>query len=159
MEKSFSTRSLAGQVPFSNFDTDSTFDTSFPTPFDTSTFDIDSQSTEVVGFELEDDEMIPENDVIEDEEMEEGAVVIDMQDGHATIDGVPAAPMEAIPDHNYPRRVKHAPVYYGYGEKANVAVAGGDPRTFNQALKSNSNEHWKNAMVKSLHSLSTERGS
>ena len=150
MEKSFCTDNNVGQGSFSTFD---------------SVSHSNSESTEVVRFEFEsmsndEDEQCAEGAEIEFErnepdieiESNEPDIAIDvLEEGPVTIDG---APVQSVPnqEYGYPRRMRHPPDYYGYSETANVAATG-DPRTFSQALRSGSSQHWKAAMEKEFSSL------
>ena len=158
MEKSFSTQSLAGQEPFS---TSSTFDT-FPT-FD-NTFDKSEQPTKMINLEFEDDDDLTldtsqndngtriaheQNDVSLEEEKNDDAVIIEMQDNvHTTTDGMLA---DTMADEIHGKRQRRPPDFYG--ERASVAMIGADPKTFKQAMMLESTEHWKKAMIKEFSAL------
>ena len=150
MEKSFSTQSLAGQEPFSTF---STFD-SFPT-FDNS-FDKCAQPTEISSYEFACDDSIFDNPLDEDEIRDDSndGTFEEERGGEAVITGMQDNVYETTDiteDRTFGKRIRRPPDFYG--ERANVAMIGADPKTFKQAMASDSSEQWKKAMAKEIAAL------
>ena len=125
------------------------------------------QPIEMLSFEFENDELMFDSsqndnsqqivhgqvDVIFEEDENDDAIIIEMQDNvHADIDGILA---DTMPDQVPGKRQRRPPDFYG--ERANVAMIGADPKTFKQAMMSESTEHWKKAMTKEYSAL-TEHG-
>ena len=90
------------------------------------------------------------DDVVFVEERNDDSVVIEMQDNiHENLGG---ALTDVLPDYHIPAKRERRPPDF-YGERANVAMIGADPKTFKQAMKSDSAEHWKKAMAKEFAAL------